>query len=745
MPNMLIADFDALWYQMTYPDVAMTGMDPTDHFLRFGRLLGRRPHATSPPGAPLVPLATRAEDGLTAQPVPAEGQARPQRPGPIIDRPVDFDPATLLLRTAPALPTETRGLGLDGLSRASFVTPEAARALVTYAALFHLPVPGHLVGLGGAGGIGAVPFQSGALRIESLWLPTGGMLRLRLAGSAGPLQNTLANRCTGWTLRAYQARANAPAAVMPVGDGLVLPADGPVLWDVPLLHPLMPVLVQATDRDGAVQATALLAFPSLVPGGLHASESKASQSSANPMDALWALTERLVHEKLGQLGWAAPAVTGISVCLRGATGGEPLFAAPMLDWLETLFSLWLAPADANAVGLTLGEGDLQTMLRQRCRAQPPGSRADAGVTLSLPKDAVPSLSALVSRRLDDGCSDYRAGAYLVAEDFSLRPRWMVTPPPDAPRDPTMPALIAAARALDTALAPAPVPIPIAVLFRPQVPPHATRLLLPTAPSRPGPAHTPIMAPLVVLTASDPVRTEDLLRSLLALTSAPEVVVRMAGHNKVELRAALDPVLGVAGWREVAVSADLRHIAGDSSATRVLTLDDRVVLHDPETLPALAALLDATPDAASASCLLLGERVVKKQGVLQPAVGGLFPSRVSFATAPALGFHEPDTFQPLPNAIYPVAANTLLLSLWRREILASLPLPQGPVPATAIDITLGLDALAAGYRNLCSSKVRAGVLGDLARRDEIDPVGTQSLRPGQWEDLLSRVTVLRELF
>lgn len=35
--------FDATWYLQTYPDVAMSGLEPLEHYLRFGALLGRNP------------------------------------------------------------------------------------------------------------------------------------------------------------------------------------------------------------------------------------------------------------------------------------------------------------------------------------------------------------------------------------------------------------------------------------------------------------------------------------------------------------------------------------------------------------------------------------------------------------------------------------------------------------------------------------------------------------------------------
>ena len=46
--------FDPDWYAEAYPDVALVGLDPLDHFLRYGRTLGRRP------GPDFDPLAWRA-------------------------------------------------------------------------------------------------------------------------------------------------------------------------------------------------------------------------------------------------------------------------------------------------------------------------------------------------------------------------------------------------------------------------------------------------------------------------------------------------------------------------------------------------------------------------------------------------------------------------------------------------------------------------------------------------------------
>lgn len=721
MTDTLPARFDPDWYSATYPDVALTGMEPSYHYLRFGRLLGRRPYEGAPVSAAVPPL------GWTAEPV-----SGPSRPGPIIDRPENFTAATAVPRIVGPDPVELDGrVALAELARAPFATPGAGVALDTYACLFGLSAPTNLPKAGEIPLTGAVPFQSGHLRVESLWMPTAGTLRLRLAGG---------QESGGFVLRAYQGTPETPAHLISAAVGLTLPTEGPVFWDLALVHPLMPVLLQATDPAGVVQATTLLAFPSLVPGGLHAVEAKALQGAAGPVESFWALAEILVRERLGHPDWNAPSLARIIVDLHGATGAEPLFAAPLLDWLEALFGLSVTPA--NAEGLTLGEKALHASLTERAAARPaPGK----GLTLHLPLDGVPTLTALVSRRLNDGLSGARVAPYLVAEEVSLRPRWMVTPAADAAIDPAQPSLIVPDRTEAPAALPVPVPVPVAVLYRPQNPPHDTRLLLPVAPDAAGSeAVKPLDSVLIVFTAHDPARTEDHLHRLLLL-SRPRVAVRLSGADTTELRGRIDTVLGRGGWDEIPPFVELRSLARASDARLILTIDDRVVIYDPQTLRRLAVLIDSRPHVASASCLLLGERVVKKHSVLQPASGGLFPSRVSFASAPLLGFNEPDTFQSLPYADYAVAANTLLLTLWKRELLAALPLADGPLPAMAADLALGLEALAAGCGHLCSSKIRAGYLGEYTRRDEIDPVGTQYLRPALWEDVFRRVTVLRELF
>jgi hypothetical protein len=102
-------------------------------------------------------------------------------------------------------------------------------------------------------------------------------------------------------------------------------------------------------------------------------------------------------------------------------------------------------------------------------------------------------------------------------------------------------------------------------------------------------------------------------------------------------------------------------------------------------------------------------------------------------------------QALPNLTYPVVANTLLLTAFRRKALLDVPMPVGPVPPTVSDIRLGLDLLNAGYRNLCTTKFGAELAGNYVRRDSIDPVGAAYVNPDRWQTILSEVAFVRELF
>ena len=188
---------------------------------------------------------------------------------------------------------------------------------------------------------------------------------------------------------------------------------------------------------------------------------------------------------------------------------------------------------------------------------------------------------------------------------------------------------------------------------------------------------------------------------------------------------------------------MREVARQAKHDFLLTVSDKVRFHEPTTLNSLCSILEHDGAAASASCGILAEKVLKRQVVLQPAAGGLFPSAVSFLRAPHLSFTEPDVLEALPDLDYPVVANSLLLTLFRRTAVAKLSLPSEPISSNS-DIRLGLDLVAAGYRNWCTTRFMASLTGPYIPRDSIDPVGGCYAEPHRWEEVLGRVALVREL-
>jgi hypothetical protein len=466
----------------------------------------------------------------------------------------------------------------------------------------------------------------------------------------------------------------------------------------------MPVLLEVTDGEGLTRDVALLPFPSLLPGGMHGAELKALQTEPNPMDAFWSLSHMFLAEFIGLPGGAERSITALSAAEPGAMAE----ALPELhDWLASLFGL--APSAVSS------------------KSKRPGLR------LALPTDAVPTISALVSRRLSVE-PKHAVGPFLIAEGPQFRPRWSVALPSHQDPRPELPALFRPGRA--NKATPKPLPVHLAILVRETVP-------VPPVAVETKERH-PIGALTVLVESTSASRTNRVLRNLRdVIGGGSELLVRPSKHDE-GLRNTIDEAWGGDAWMQVSSAEDLPDVATRAGHGSILTINDRVEF-DPGALHRLLALLGSDARTASASCVILSETVVKKQKVLRPASGGLFPSGVSFASSPRLTFNEPEVLEALPSLTYPVVANTLNFTVWRTRALVELPRPAGRTISSAQDIRLGLDLIEAGYRNLCTSTVTVRYAAPYARRDVIDPVASAYVQPSRWEDLLNRVTVLRELF
>jgi hypothetical protein len=626
---------------------------------------------------------------------------------PIIDRPQGFDPLEVVPRPAPPKKGGSPGglFSLDGVgsipAESSQHRSEVTQGLQAYARLLRLKEPGGFDDGKAPISCGARAFQAGKTRIDNAWLVDSSRMRLVIAGDMDA-----AGGSNSVSIRAYQARPSKPAELQMLGHGVQLSTLGPVIHDIELLHPLMPLLLELSDASETTLAVACLPFPSLLPGGLHGAELKALQTEPNPMDDFWVLSERLLQQAVDCHGRGERSV---AVSAASGSNEQAALTPEVREWLSVVFEV-TSNTDAPEI---------------------------QALRLVLPLDSVPTISVLASRHLGVDGSTATVGSYLIAERDGYQPRWSITLPAERGLGSALPVLTSGSTTADLAPSAETAPVPLAIAIRSPTTPRATVFASESRATNAGTLS-------VLVDATHASRAEPLVRSIRAAATGDIQWLVRADAATDELRPMLDRACNGQGWAAVSPGADLRQIADSAQHEILLTISDRI---DPDDARALGALLDILrrhESAASASCALLAEKIIKKQVVLQPASGGLFPTGVSFLNGPRLSFGEPDVLQALPDLTYPVLANTMLLTTWRRSALAELPKVPMPGAPGAQDVRVGLDLLRQGYRNWCTTKVTARLSGPYVPRDQIDPVGAGYLPPAGWEDILNRVTLVREL-
>lgn len=712
MSAKLPPEFDPERYSAAHPDVSLSGLSPQDHYLRFGRLLGRDPRgrgvsAKSVPSEkaapPLAPQKSAPPEVATAKKIAVSE--------PIVDRPRDFSPSGLIPIPAASRPGagKDNSFSLDVIAQGPFASSEErdriARPLIAYARMLSFEAPGDVPLSSEPNACGSALFQSGETRLENMWFAEPEIIRMMIRGGSKAQART-----SGWSVRAYQAEPGTPDRLKMAGQGLQLPPEGPVFFDVSLVDPLMPILLELSDEAGVIRALTLLPFPSLLAGGLHHTELRALQCEANPIDAFWSLSGMLLEEMLGTSGSPPRSITALSSATSEAD--EPALPSELTGWLEALF------------GLPIGNSS--------------GGAKPEGIRMDLPASSIPTISALVSRRLDLGGAEALTGPFLICDASNKRPRWSVAVPPDQGAGADVPLLRQNAPGRRTRKKTGAIPIYLAIVPRP---PHSGS----ARPRTEG--YSPLPTPLTVfLETRDPEHAAELLPKLQALSGEAglDLLVRPGGENVGPVRDLLNEVIGAERWRAVE-RGDIKELAALARYEFMLTLSDRVKFDGSEAISKLFEVIQEDETIASVGCALMGEASLKSHSVARPVYAGLFPSRVSFATSPHLAFYEPDVGDSLSNSTYPVIANNSLLALWRTGTLASLPRPTGPVPTRAADIQIGLEVMKTGHRNLCTTKTSAELRGPYVPRDTIDPLGSTNLEPGSWESIISRVTLLRELF
>lgn len=759
--------FDADWYTKTYPDVALSGMDAAQHYLTFGLQFGRAkgPVANVEPVLSRSPKDVAALFGKSAPPVTS--QRNDLSHGPVIATPTDLIMEHVTKQDVPA-----RGPNI-GVPELLLGETEIGRSY-SAPALWALAGPVRMLGrlVGATDTLSCVPemdvhtpidelsldnfvsplFLNGPTQIQNAWFSSTATLHFALAGHDDSVHDGAVS-----VLRAWQADPQEPGHVISVGE-YVLPQKGPGFFDLALINPLMPVLIEVSDIDGFSQGFAILAFPSLLRGGFHATERAAHQLGPDPMSEVWRLSTALLQEILAGPRDSEFAIARLAVRYDIATGAEPIFSNLVRDWLQAIFGLELTQSDTcqdssepGAVWLkeSLTDAHLTTAVRGK------------GLTLDLPPLAIPTLQALASRRMTIPQDLNQAtGPFLVGDAISMRPLCSVSMPLTDQISPDLPILIqeiCTETAHDANHVPPHwlAPLHLAVIYRPSGPVSDIQTLFPIAPDAPYvPQLSAPMAVSVVVTASDPDLIARVLSSLKYQheIQVSEVVLKPASWAVPDR---LEAVVAVAeqvfpnrvcmGVKSTNSPNDLDQIRNETQAETILLLDEAVVLQDPRIFSTLAAELSADDAISSVSCALMHEDLLGKSTVLQFGSAGLFPAGVSLMSAPRLTVIEPNILKALPATTYPVLANTFSVCLVRRAALdATADTRLGFVGTGAADLHFGLSTNAKGWRNLCTSIARAGTTRPPSGRDEIDPFGLSCIHPSSWDQLLNTVTILQEL-
>jgi hypothetical protein len=769
--------FDTVYYLDQNPSVVTSGIPPLVHYLKYGQAEGKKPLAL-------------------LEPVQPEGPRPLHNPNmPIVASPgVELGRVVPWVRHSDLAADDNNGLFYGDIFLARLppveMAPDIVAPLVNFCRLMDLNADSHVrlrvpgdqsiddkAALRAAimpsryRGLGPT-FLTGSSCIADAWFANDLTLRMRFGeGGIGAPDTGL------YVVRAFQADAAVAEKIALIGENILL-EEGPALVDLNLLSPLLPVLLILSTPDGTLVDMGILPFPSLCRGGMHHAELSWLSARGSPKEDLWLISDALMQEYIGQDNEAPRSIQQIAVGLEEATGAERIFSDLVLEWLVRVFRLRVVPNMDQSSASYHGAKHLRDHLHAGGNIRPPLlDRVKEGIkegsTLLLSPEALPTISVLASRRL---CSPHSpanaAGSFLVADSITCRPRWSVVLPPmdedllilqPSGSSTRYPILIPSeVRAFDEqhGIGRNMADLPLAIHFRCDTSPDEAVMLMSLAPDAAKPVlrrtltqieRTQASVTAIIRCAS--VRgTKRLIQSLAQQTLYDNIDVIAIIQTDLDdgsnaLRSDLERLF--AGRHDIVPSSgnrctDFSKVADAVHSCFTLFVDDTIVLHDTRTIETLVTL--AHGDAvASASCVILHEPMIQKRNVVRYQSGGFFPSHVSFQSAPHLIFNQPNWLEVFADATYPVVGNSFELSLVRTDILRQFWTADLGVFSEAYeDLRFALDTLASGHKHLCTSAVRATSFAGSRLQERMDPIGRNSIKPSQWEHLLSSVTFLREL-
>lgn len=560
--------------------------------------------------------------------------------------------------------------------------------------------------------------------VADLWWANSRLLKLRASTQPGAGGEPVAT-----LLRVFQPLPQAGGGLkLTVVDELPLVGKASIT-PLSVRNPLLPILFVGYDDAGEILFTDLMPFPSLLRGGLHEAEVAAVGEQGGTVEDFRRLSDAYLAEAAG---WGredlVSTIAEIEVDLSSATGGEAIFDPAVGAWLTAGFHVALGAANAaQRVDRDLGDRSFVEHAEAqlaRTKAGPSGGPIRAGrARLSLPSRAIPTVGAVVSRRLPVPAAR-QPGPHIVVDEAFPHRRYLVAFPASAPRS--------LYYSLEAGLGEAPYLTllegaegkddgatdhiqPVAILLKDFKPKDQVLKVFPVPKDQPDifPARSPVVA--VKASVIVPVLRPDLdVRMLLSTVAvqvtsvACEVVLAVANcpaRQTAQLSALLDEALPGRGQivqveEALNRSEALNRAAAAATGEAFVFLDSSVILHDHRTIETLARIA-CMEGMGTVGCMHLKSRQ-GKDGAPTFSSAGYFPARVDFAIAPHLGLSEFDCSQILVNALYPVVANSphcfaVSAAGWRQAGGLSSRLPN-----SFAEVDLAVRLAEAGHTNVCTT-------------------------------------------
>lgn len=577
--------------------------------------------------------------------------------------------------------------------------------------------------------------------LEDAWFVSDSRLVLRLSALQG-------DKPKDHVLRAFQFRPGGNSTTM-VGEAKIGPRGG--LVALALENPFQPILCIVCCREGKALDGFVIPFPSLYRGGVHAAEAQLLGRGVQHSRRVLEYGRTLTQELLGWLDARPPVLSEIKVDLTEATGNEAIFTPSARTWLGEM------GVQISGESIDSLDPAVRSYLAAAVKLKPNTLRAGQGL-LHLPSDALPSLCAVVSRRLTSG-----VGSFVACDaEETLQPRLFVSlpamddafstiqpqgagrsypsldlPSASAEKKPERSGLLAirVRRRQDSTSA---------TLALPMDEPSVSFSLKIGAASGAVPPRERIT---VVVRVCGEREVRPLLRSLTQQTMAKRLNLILAVDHGIDIKADIESMFADAIIMTcepgASPSGALNRVVETVKTPWILLLDQHVVLHDPRTIATLRELAKYKR-VATVSCMRIRQAGFRDGAPLTFHSAGTFPARIDFTGSPSVAFETLETPEAMPRMTYPVAANGLEFALVSRKAWSEIGgLDEEAYPFEGHGLAFCLSASLAGWLHLNTTAISAL---DTVRRpqERLDGMGSNTFSLSQWGGMLSRTTQVRRL-